>query len=382
MMNPKMPMDLAEYIPPVAMPSERSGLRFEVLGEGHSDGANQLFNQVFGQSRPLSHYAWKFWKNPAGPPVGMVAIEEATDRVVACNSGIVRRFQVNGREVRTMFACESAVDPSFRGGGFLFRAVTGGMVNLAHKHGVCFAYGGQSTDEAIRIGRRLFRYQDLFELRAYDRILSSRPALQGRLGKTGDSISDLLPRARLKASEVEEGWDFETHSEFNSEFDNLWVRLQSQFEVCTIRDSRHLNWRWRDCPIGSHFIVSAHRNGAMMGYLVFRIFEKDRTRIALVLDLFVDQDSTAAAALLSHATSIANQNRADVFRIAICDEGCLSKALNSLSSFKLSKREVADRVIGTAMWFPDGSLEDYESQRQLLKGESWYYTQGDADFLD
>lgn len=364
------------------MPSDRDGIRFEPLAEKHADGANQLFNEIFQQARPLAHYMWKFWRNPAGSPVGMVAIEQSSGRIVATNTGIVRRFQVNGNEIRAMFACENAVDPNFRGGGFLFRSVTGGMVNSAHEHGVCFAYGGQSTDEAIRIGRRLFHYQDLFELLVHDCILSSRPALKGRLGKVGDSLSDILPRARLQPSEAEEGWEFEIHSSFDSQFDTLWAELQGQYPVCAVRDSEHLNWRWRDCPIGAHQILSAQKGGKMKGYLVYRMWEDKGTTIAQVLDLFAEQDSTASSALLSHAITLANQGSADIFRIAVRENGFLSSALNALPNFKVSKREAKDRVIGTAMWCPDADSVVYESQRQMLQGDTWFYCQGDVDFLD
>jgi len=377
------------------MPASRPGFRLEILEERHAADANCLFNQVFSQQRSLDHYLWKFWKNPAGPPVGMVAIEEDSDRLVAMNTGVVRRFWVNGAEARAMYAVENAVLPEVRGGGFLFRAVTAGMVCSAHQQDVMFAYGGQSTEEAIRIGRRLFNYQDLFLLRSWSRRLSFVPAVESRFsGKVGSGVSKLVGKVADKAKEmasvfaanpsadVNSDIDVVSKSECDQEFDALWEAKKCQYQVVAVRDTPTLRWRWMECPVGPNHFLFARQRGAPAGYLVWRVCEEEGLRVARVLDLFDGLDSSVASALLSVASDSASEADCSFITCAAEDNSPAAKAMRQLPGFKLNPREPDDRIIGTVMSYPDRSPEDYDQQRSLLIGSGWYYTQGDIDFRD
>ena len=358
------------------------GLRIERLERRHAEGVNALFNRVFQKKRALDHYLWKFWENPYGPPLGIVAVSERDNRIVASNAGIAKWAWVVGAPGGALEVCETAAEEGYRSGMSLYRNLLHALVWQAQEAGLLFAYGGQSTDTAIALGKRLFHYQELFDLSTYECRLSWVPALRSRLGPLGGGLGSLLDRTQRLDTSREQGFRLEPRHRFSEEFDALWERCRDRHAVSLARDSAVLRWRYAECPVGEHSCWLASRENRAEGYLVWRRWTRDGVVIGTVLDLFPGDDAALASALISRAMRDARERGCSFFHFAVRSDSVAAAALRDLGGFRISSREPLDHVIGTAMNPRTDEPHFFVQQRTMLDVANWHYTQGDSDFHD
>jgi carbamoyl-phosphate synthase small subunit len=88
--------------------------------------------------------------------------------------------------------CESASDPDDRAGGRVWREVMLGFgVRTNDDHGIVWAYGGQSSDAAIKIGTRWFGYRIMMELVPWEIRIGTRSSLRRHLGMFDKALGSL-----------------------------------------------------------------------------------------------------------------------------------------------------------------------------------------------
>ncbi len=357
--------------------------RFEPLGEQNAAAINALFQEVFAVHRSLEHHRWKFLDNPDGQGIASVAIERATDRAVAVNTGRPRRFWVEGEERVFIQVCETATAPDTRSLR-LYRLVTGGVAWQGHAAGIPVAYGGQTNEIAAQLGKRLFGYRQLFEIPTWERRLRVRLGLERVLGSPGRLLAAGIDRLRrLSPCPEEAAFTFERVEGFDAGFDELWLRNRDRFRVACVRDAVALNYRYRDCPVGRHRIWLARREGRLVGYVVVRLWNRAGVELATVLDLLVDLDQAGLErALYSRASRDAEAQGSDFFHVAALPGSPAAEALAGLPGCRLGSREALDRVVCCLLPLDDPEDPAHDGLRSVFDPSSWYYTQGDADFHD
>lgn len=381
--RPERPADLDEYLPHCPWPEDRGGVAYRPIDEEHAWAYNRLYNKVFEQRRPLEHCLWKFWQAPAGPPVGFVALEQDTSRVLCANPAIRKDLRIQGEDKQAILVCESATDPEARGGGRLYFHTTLGTGRLGADMRGVMAYGGRSTDEAIKIGWRWFRYRVPFELQVWEKRLSLKPALRSRFGALGSAIAAPLDRLRpAKSPTQRSGFEFQIGTEFGPEFDEMWERYRDLYPLVLRRDQAVLHWRYQQCPVYRHQFLLARRQGEAVGYLVWRNWIRDGVALATVMDLWDGRDPKIAAFLLTSLESVASDQGCEFLQFAVMPESAGEAALQQIPGFEPSDREPPDRIITTPLPILDPSDREYERMRLVIDGRNWYYTPGDCDFLD
>lgn len=381
--RPDRPADLAPHIPDRAWPKVPRGFRLERLDARHLAAANDLFNRVFHRSRPLEHLLWKFRQSPHGPPVAFGAFHEASGNLVARGPGLPRRARIAGKDAMALMVCESESDPKFRAGGLAFRAVTVALGLTGGAEGFLFAYGSQSTDQAIRVGRRWFGYRVMWRLRTFHRRLSLGPAVRRRFPGAGKLLAG--PAAsllRVADSTRRAGLAVEAHEGFGPEFDFLWERFRDRYPMILCRDAATLEWRYGRCPVGCHRVLLARRGREPAGYLVWRHWERDGVQLATVLDLLAGRDADTAAALLVAAVREAGRHGCEFLHVAPLPRSDTMQALHKTRLFRPEPRERLDCVIGTPLPVPAATEEQYQLQRVIVNPRNWHYMQGDGDFYD
>lgn len=384
----KAPMDVKEYIPTFRYPKDSDTVEFVRATREDAEAINELFNRAFDQRRSLAHYLWKYWENPAGPPFGILAREKETGKYLSTSTGVRKQVWVDGREVPGMLMCETSSDPDARGGGRLFKSVMQGFgVAVNDDQGIVWSFGGQSSDEAIKIGERWFGFRVVLELLPWEFRLSLKPSLTRRFGGAAGALSALAdPLMRGRWARPRGSWSFEELERFGPEFDALWERHRDRHRVVFWRDAATLNWRYVDIPGLSHRILAARgADGTLEGYAVWREWEDGGTRIATVLDLWCGGDEALIAALLDQARRRAAAAGCMFLRFAVPAGSVEEKAFQRFPEARISPHERVDRVICTPMpgSTPHEQGEDaYRVLEAVVDGSNWFYTQGDCDFLD
>ncbi len=349
---------------------------------------NDLYNKVFQQDRSLEHYMWKYWDNPAGPPSGMLAIDRTTGECISTGIAQRRRGWVNGHEIYGALLCESATDPDMRGGGRVWRDVMFGFSirSMDHDH-ITWGYGGQSSDEAIKIGERWFGYQVILQLITWEIRLSLKPMIKKRLGPFSPfltPLADLFLRSRWRNHDS--GLESREVNRFTEEYDELWERYRDSYTFCFCRDAATLTWRYIDNPEGKHRILEARKDGKLQGYVVWREWVDSGIPIATVLDSWHGRDQEVLECLLDAARRKAAANGCAFLRFAVQEESLEQQAFESFHTGRKSPYERVDKVIYTPSpgTQPDNLDEQiYRDQCTLLDGGlHWFYTQGDCDFRD
>lgn len=380
-------MDLAEYIPAFQWPKDTSRFRFVRANRDDAEYLNDLYNRVFAQQRPLSHFVWKYWQAPAGPPYGVIAKAVDDGRALAAAFGQRRTAWIRGRAVPANLMCEISSDPSARGGGVAFKGVMHAIgIGLNDEAGVLWSYGGQSSDEAIAVGSRWLGFREAFTLRIWELRLTLAPALRARLGAAGAALArGLDPLFRATWQRPGGGIRCEERREFGPEFDALWEKYRDRYALCFARDSATLRWRWLDNPVRGHRILLARRaSGEAAGWIVWREWQPAEHRLATVLDLWSGGDEQVIAALVDGARRAAALSGCQFLRYGVKPDSPEQRALERLGHGRISPHDRPDRVIVTPMpgSLHDETAEDFEVWRTVVRGENWYYTQGDSDFYD
>lgn len=376
------------HYPKPRLPKSTDEVEYAPATRDDAKAINDLYNKVFEQDRSLEHYMWKYWDNPAGPPTGALAREKATGNCVATGIAQRRRGWVNGHLTYGALMCESATDPDMRGGGRLWREVMNGFaVYSMDNDGISWGYGGQSTDEAIKIGSRWFGYQVVVQLITWEIRLSMKPVIQKRLGGLSPvltPLADTYLRARWRKHDS--GFDTQEVHSFNAEYDELWERYRDSYTFSFFRDAATLNWRYVDNPQGKHRILEARKDGKLQGYVIWREWIDGGTPIATVLDFWHGNNQGILECLLDAARRKAAASDCAFLRFAVQENSPEQQAFESFHSGRKSPYERVDKIIFTPSpgTQPDTYKEQvYHDQCTLLQGGlHWFYTQGDCDFRD
>ena len=380
-------MDVEKYIPDFRYPKDTAEVEFVRATKEDGVAINDLYNRAFSQSRSFEAYLWKYWENPAGAPFGILAREKESGRYLSTSTGVTKQVWVQGREVPGILMCETSSDPDARGGGRLFKGVMQGFgVAVNDERGIIWSFGGQSSDEAIKIGKRWFGFRIVVELVTWECVLSLKPALRKRLGGLGAPVAATLnPFYRARWKDCSGDLTFAEIDRFDDAFDQLWEEHRDRYAVVFWRNAATLNWRYAENPFWDHRIIRAERDGKLVGYVVWREWDVEGSHIATVLDCWHGEDQSVVEGLIDQAKRSAAKAGCAFLRFAIKEGGVEQRAFAGNLAGRQSPYERVDKIICTPMpgSTPFEQSEDaYEILGAVMDGSNWFYCQGDCDYRD
>lgn len=251
--------------------------------QGDESQILELFHRVFAKERSLAHWRWKFRDNPEGAHIHVVETEAG--EIVGHYAGIPVRVTVNGKV-------------------FIFSQLVDTMVDQAHRRGLkkpgMFAhlfmkfaedYGGHDraaimygfpTPEALRIGQRLLGYVPLHRMVKLVRPVGGVPHRT-----PWRQMVDLLHQIRVRVRGVDR---------FEPSADRLWERCRRELRIATVRDARHLNWRYADRPDVRYRLLVARgvMGTSLQGITVLRLDSLGQG-VGYLMDWLVPLSAKAAA---------------------------------------------------------------------------------------
>lgn len=178
-----------------------------------------------------------------------------------------------------------------------------------------------------------------------------------------------LPAARAKGIEVREV------SEFPKSIDGLWQRASAPHKIISIRDEKYLTWRFCDCPTRSYKILIAESSGDLVGYLVYRVFEKDGLRMGALMDMLVEPGRRDVLnTLLGNSIAKLRAEGVDAIMTLMIHDGLYSPALRRFGFAKLPER-FNPRTFNLVC----RELVEGLPQEAATSAKNWFITLGDFD---
>jgi hypothetical protein len=139
--------------------------------------------------------------------------------------------------------------------------------------------------------------------------------------------------------------------------------LQGRVGICIQRSAEYLNWRYVRNPVADHEIITARKNGRLLGYVVWTQKEDD----ALIVDLFAQAEIGIVRRLLAEVVALA-QKRSVMTLSASVNES--HPWLGVFSELGFHVRESAPVVVVPSKTF---------AQKLEPQLTGWYLMQGDRD---
>ncbi|HQH27134.1 MAG TPA: GNAT family N-acetyltransferase, partial [Oligoflexia bacterium] len=224
----------------------------------------------------IAHLRWKYYANPAGEAIGVVA--EADHKLAGVVSSIPLAINSNGNPEIFHLGASTAVDESFRGGFVLSQLFK--EFYAEHRRRGTRAIFGFPNRAAYTIGERRFAYQQL--LRIYDfhiplrySTLARRFSLPGKTpvllracNKIAQSMLrsldlvrpfSFLQQGRLAITEVRE---------VSADYSNFWFDAAPSLENAVFRDQQYVVWRFFQEPYAHYRFFEARRAEELIGYFV------------------------------------------------------------------------------------------------------------------
>lgn len=338
---------------------------------------NALFNQVFGRSRTLDEWRWKFEEGArlSGRPVP-VMVAEAEGRIIGQWARLILPFQVRDTVVPAEQVVDNLVHPEYRAGSQVQRVLIASQAEGARKAGIAFAFGFPD-ETAYLLGKMMFRYQDVAFAPTLSRPLVSPvalrrrfPRLPKRVALLGSRVAPLLYRA-AQGCIRRRGVVVREVPAFPERVNTLWEQARSGYGVMAVRDHRFLTWRYDRKPSGSYTRLIAERDGAVVGYAVLALMEEGGLRLAVIVDCLALAERDGESGLVRAALAWGVQQRADLMLCRLLREDRLA-ALLMAHGFREDPDFPAVPLVCHA-------YTDQPAVAALTDPNHWHVTFGDSD---
>jgi hypothetical protein len=230
-------------------------------------------------------FDWLYRENPYGEGRVWLATVPESNVVIGAAGAFARRMYVDGGEAIGWVLGDFFVDDQYRSLGpalalqrACLEAVTAGTVPF------CYDFPSASM---MAVYRRL-RIEPFGEMTRLAKALRvnrklrkwvSTPLLNAAISACGN----LLLRLQDGLAQTNYNFEISTYTQdCGNEFSDLAKRIGSHYGVCIQRSAEYLNWRYRRHPFCRYEMLTAHRDGGLLGYGVFCQSEEEAT----LADLF------------------------------------------------------------------------------------------------
>ena len=344
--------------------------------EGDEVEINRLFNEIFGASRPLDEWRWKFSENPTKAMV--IAVAESGGRIVGQYPNVTAFFQYLNKVVPVTLPADNFVLPRFRGG------IKGVQKALHEFQSLLWSRPltcGFPTKAHFIVGKRILKYKDLGKMPVLFMSLNFRLAVHNRIPWLPPYLLAVIRTASNFGLRIFIGVRyFRTASairtrivdSFDARIDALWERVKRKHRIICVRDRRYLGWRYRK-PGASYRIVIAEKGDELVGYAVTGVKYDSGATVGHIVDLFADDSPEALAALVKRSVLDLLSRKADyVLCWMLPDKG----GFQSLREFGFEQKEDVFPSVNIVFQIFDPQTVDEEVAGDA---RNWFLTMGDSD---
>jgi hypothetical protein len=324
-------------------------------------------------------WEWRHNQNPAvekDMPAFLVA--EKSEQLVGVHGLIPMRFKVGYKIITGVCSCDYAVDPRIRSAGMKLKLqafskeisqlhISTSANEAAYK--VTLALGGKELKKSRIKFLKVLKYQDLISSRLKNK---TNGFISKILGSIAGVPLNLFSAIKGNSVKVKTGSEYELRqiTAFDTRHDDFWNEIASGYGICTIRDSRYLNWRYKSYPFGRIESLELMHKGNIKGILaIHHSIDEDNLPFSAILETLVDRiDNKSLEILLAEAIQRAIRTGSHYITVAPHDAEDLE--LYRRHGFR----------IRTAHFSPFTYKNNSDIDESYFDDESkWYFSLGDGD---
>lgn len=241
-----------------------------------------------------AYVRWQHSANPAGQAQVGLAKENGSDRIVGVVWLMPLRIQV-GHEItlgsQSMYAL---VAPDYRRQG-IFTTLVKFADQKGQQQGYQFSYGFPNPNSYPGFVGRL-GWTEVGQARLYLRPLDTgrlvrrrlgRGLVQGALAATAKTGKHLLFRPRPLPSGAA-GITVRDEDVLSPAMDDYWQRIRTKYPIMVARDTRFLDWRYKQIPDRHYQLWSARQNGQIVATIALRATNIEGIDCGMVVDLLAE----------------------------------------------------------------------------------------------
>ena len=320
-----------------------------------------LIAMVRDQLSPTSddrRFNWLYCGSPWGPAKAWVATDH--DQPIGLAAAFPRRIFCRGRERTGYVLGDFCIHSRYRSLGAAVQLQRACLSTLNSDGGNVFYDFPSARMLAVyqRIGLRsnssLVRMAKPLRLN-FERFLKNRPAARVLSHFTNKVlVHSAGPRQSPDVSiSVHEGL-------FGEEFTALSQRISPSYSFCVVRSAEYLNWRFREHPFTTHFVITARRGAELLGYAILA----QEAEHAVVMDMFAVTEPAVTIGLVATMISIADSHGACTVSLHLLEA---DERVTLLQRLGFRKREIKPVVICTG--HPESNSSPPIEHYLLLNGD-------------
>ncbi len=329
-----------------------------------------IIDIVFRHLTPLSNEArfnWLYKLNPHGEGRAWLAVEEKTETVVGMLGAFARQLCTRTGKEKAWVLGDFCMDDSYRTLGpavMLQRAclkeIDSGIVDF------CYDFPSPSMMAVykrlrIEASAQVVRLAKPLRINRAMRRIVKGSLLTKAIGAVGNVLLELKEKNPKCDRKLEISLQV---GRCEQEFSKLAEDISGKHAVSTLRSAEYLNWRYLDNPIHRYELLTARRDGALLGCAVFLHQGED----SIMVDLFGHEKEFMLSALISHGVAIMKARGVQTVSVSMVEAHPWRELLER-HGFKA--RETSPMVA----YFPPGIV----SGSGKTKVSNWPFMHGDRD---
>jgi hypothetical protein len=320
----------------------------------------ETLNSSFQCHLGLDRFQWLYQRNPDGPAISWLALDEGSGQIVGTTAVCPRRVRIGGtgRDVIAWNCCDFSIRSRYRtlGTAIKLRRAARAGVDAGQSH---FLYA-HPNERMLAVHLQVGHYP-LGKMVRHAKPLRTSSGLRSVDKAASIALRVMGARPWRHTSDETELVDMWPVAALDDLFDAASRRLGT---TVVVRDGRYLDWRFRQNPMERSEMIVTRRRGRLTGYLLFTLKEE----VGLVKD-WLAIDPPAVDALFR--SLIAEMRRRDAPSISVT-------ALEShpdlarLTALGFLRR----RDSTTAVVYANAGLAE---SNMVTNPSNWYMTLGDRD---
>jgi GNAT superfamily N-acetyltransferase len=297
--------------------------QLESFSEADTEELVELCQAQAGKAAAVSseYIRWQHRANPAGLAQVGLAKEKGSTRIIGVLWLMPMLFQLNGQVVLGSQSMYALVHPDFRRQG-IFSALVNFCDEAGRQQGYRFSYGFPNPNSFPGFVNHL-RWSAIGQARLFIRPVNTKRLIQRRFGSgmiqeaiapVATTAEHLLFQPRWLSSDANQITVQEIDTQ-DTALDDFWSRVRNKYPVMVVRDTRFLEWRYRQIPDRHYQLWAAREHGDIVAIIALRCVSIKSIACGMLVDFLVEgseRGKLGGEKLIQHATDYFQQQNMDL----------------------------------------------------------------------